>query len=129
MSWPRTPTHALPGIIAIALLCQTVIAAEDVDRRQLFATTVKGCVGVMTAGGPASGWIVDANKGWIITCHHVVGPREEVEVVFPNHKNGRLVQERHYYMNTATRLKGKVLSSDLKRDLCLIQVDALPDGA
>src|SRR5271154_2610930 len=115
-------------LTAVAILCQAARGADDPDRRQLFASTVKGCVAVMPTGGPASGCVVDVQKRWIVTCQHVVGTREEVEVVFPSYKDGRLIQERHYYLNTAARLRGKVLSNDLKRDLCLIQLDTLPDG-
>src|SRR4051812_38477410 len=79
-------------------LCQSVALADEVNRRQLFASNVKGCVGIITAGGPASGWVVDVEKRWVVTCQHVVGAKEEVEIVFPDFKDGRLIQERSYYL-------------------------------
>jgi tetratricopeptide (TPR) repeat protein len=128
MSPSRSLVRLTLFVIAVAIHCQAARGTEDPDRRQLFASTVKGCVAVMTTGGPASGWVVDVQKRWIVTCQHVVGTREEVEVIFPSYKDGRLIQERHYYLNTAARLRGKVLSNDLKRDICLIQMETLPNG-
>jgi tetratricopeptide (TPR) repeat protein len=128
MSPPKSFVRFTPWLAVAFILCQAALEAEEVDRRQLFVKTVRGCCGVMTAGGPASGWVADVQKRWIVTCQHVVGSREEVEIVFPTFKDGRLIQERNYYLNTASRLKGKVLSNDAKRDLCLIQLEALPPG-
>jgi tetratricopeptide (TPR) repeat protein len=128
MSPSRARVRILLCLTAVAVVCQTAVGSDDADRRQLFASTVKGCVAVMTSGGPASGCVVDVSKRWVVTCQHVVGAREEVEVFFPSYRDGRLIQERHFYLETATRLKGKVLSNDLKRDLCLIQLDSLPEG-
>jgi tetratricopeptide (TPR) repeat protein len=128
MSPSRCLVRVTLCVIVVAVYGQTARGAEDPDRRQLFADTVKGCVVVMTSWGPASGWVVDVQKRWIVTCQHVVGTREVVEVLFPSYKGGRLIQERQYYLGHAARLKGKVLSNDLKRDLCLIQAEALPDG-
>src|SRR4051812_1570015 len=87
------------------VLCQATLAADEVDRRKLFASNVKGCVGVMTSGGPASGFVVDFKKRWIVTCQHVVGAKEEVDIVFPAFQDGKLIQERNYYLKTATKIK------------------------
>jgi tetratricopeptide (TPR) repeat protein len=124
---PSLVRHGL-CLAVLAVFCQAALSFDDVDRRKLYAKTVRGCVGVMTVGGPASGWVVDVQKRWIVTCCHVVGWREEIDVVFPEMKDGRLVQERHYYVGAAKRVKAKVLSNDLKRDLCLLQVESLPPG-
>jgi tetratricopeptide (TPR) repeat protein len=124
------PRLIRPALLLAAglLLCQATLGADDVDRRKLFARNVKGCVAVMAAGGPASGFIVDVQKGWVVTCQHVVGSRDEVEVILPAYKDGRLIQDRNHYLKTAPRIKAKVLSADVKRDLALIQIDALPAG-
>lgn len=123
-----SPVRLALALAAGVLFCQAVGLAQQVDRRKLFTGNIKACVGVMTAGGPASGWVVDVDKRWIVTCQHVVAARDEVEIIFPQFKDGKLVQDRGYYLKTAMRIKGKVLSVDPKRDLSLIQVDALPKG-
>jgi tetratricopeptide (TPR) repeat protein len=128
MSQTRSLFCAALCLTALGFFGKTAANAEDADRRQLFAKTIKGCAGVMTAGGPASGWVVDAHKRWIVTCQHVVGVRDEVEIVFPTQKGSKLIQERNYYLSTAKRYKGRVLANDLKRDLCLILAEDLPPG-
>lgn len=122
-------------LLAVALLLgtgcvlfQPAARADEVDRRKLFLKNIKCCAGVMTAGGPASGWVVDVEKRWLVSCQHVVGTRAEVDIVFPIWKDDRLVQDRKYYVGTAPRYKGKIISTDTKRDLALIQLDALPAG-
>jgi tetratricopeptide (TPR) repeat protein len=126
---PFSKYHHLALLLGTALLLlQTPLRADEVDRRKLFAKTVKGCCGVMTGGGPASGWVVDLDKRWVISCQHVVGNRDEIDVVFPHWKDGRLIQERKHYTDTAPRLKGKVISADAKRDLVIIQMETLPAG-
>jgi tetratricopeptide (TPR) repeat protein len=115
--------------LAIVLaLSQATLRGDEVDRRRLYVQQIKGCAGIITAGGPASGWVVDVEKRWIVTCQHVVGTGEEIEVVFPVHKEGRVVQDREWYIKSANRVKGKVISADPKRDLAIVQVETLPEG-
>jgi tetratricopeptide (TPR) repeat protein len=117
------------AFLAFVTLFQATARADDVDRRKLYLQSIKGVVAVMSSGGPATGWVVDTQKRWIVTCQHVVGIKDEVDVIFPVFKDGKLQQERSWYIKSATRMKAKVLSADSKRDLALIQVDALPPGS
>jgi tetratricopeptide (TPR) repeat protein len=125
------PPLARPALALLVclLLGQAALRADEVDRRKLYARQIKGCASVMTTGGPASAWVVDAEKRWVATCQHVVGTLDEVELVFPVYKEGRVVQERDWYVKSATRVKAKVISADPKRDLAILQIDKLPDGA
>jgi Flp pilus assembly protein TadD len=82
----------------------------------------------MTTGGPAGGWVIDVDRRWVITCHHVVSGQGDVEIVFPAWKDGRLIQDRKYYVNTAQRYKGKVIRTDPRRDLVIVQMEVLPPG-
>ena len=36
-----------------------------------------------TDKGQGSGWVVDRRRRWLVTCYHVVGDNDTVEVVFP----------------------------------------------
>ncbi|HYV34304.1 MAG TPA: tetratricopeptide repeat protein, partial [Gemmataceae bacterium] len=129
MSLPKSLFRFALCLGFILVICQGTARADDqVDRRKLFADNVKGCVAVMTTGGPATGFVVDVNKRLIVSCQHVVGTKEEVDILFPAYKDGKLIQERNYYLKTATKVKGKIVSANNKCDLCLIQVDALPEG-
>jgi tetratricopeptide (TPR) repeat protein len=122
----RTKT-GLVLLVGLAL-CQATLRADEVDRRKLYSKQIKGCVGVMTSSGPASAWVIDVEKRWVLTCQHVVGTVEETELVFPAFKDGRVIQERDWYVKSGTRVKAKVISTDPKRDLAILQIDKLPDG-
>jgi tetratricopeptide (TPR) repeat protein len=116
------------ALVVCLVLCQTALRADEVDRRKLYVKQIKGCVGVMTTGGPASASVIDVEKRWILTCQHVVGTAEEIEIVFPLYKEGRVIQERDWYLKSSSRMRAKVLSADPKRDLAILQVDKLPEG-
>jgi tetratricopeptide (TPR) repeat protein len=125
---PRSQTSHFVLAFLTVLLAPLLLQAQEVDRRKLYVDHLKGCAGVITSGGPATGWVVDVEKRWVMTCQHVVGSLEEVEIVFPAHKDGKVVQERDWYLKSAPRLKGKVISADPKRDLAIIEVESFPDG-
>ena len=56
---PRFAFALLLGLV----LSQTAFAADGgVDRRKLYTTNIKGCVCIMTSGGPASGWILPGRR-------------------------------------------------------------------
>src|ERR1700677_1024904 len=90
-----SPTRKLLHVAVLLgtgfLLLGVPLRADEVDRRKLFTRCIKSCTGVMTAAGPASGWVVNVEKRWVLTCQHVIGTREEVEVVFPVWKDSRLL--------------------------------------
>lgn len=54
-----------------------------------------------------SGFVVDAEKGIIVTNNHVIADADEVEVVF----------------NDGTKLKAEVLGKDTKTDLAVLKID------
>jgi tetratricopeptide (TPR) repeat protein len=117
-------------LVSVSLIASPGSAlARSTSSKKVYQQTVRASAGVFTAGGPASGWIVDKNKKWIITSQHVVGRREVVEVVFPAFKGKRVIARRQYYWPQDKRVEGKVLHVDSRRDLALIEVPSLPAGA
>jgi S1-C subfamily serine protease len=102
--------------------------AEEINNRELREKTRLGCVAVYATGdiGPASGWIVDAKKKWVITNWHVVRSFETVEVMFPAYEGKKLIRDQQYYMTKAKRFPAKVLSLDSERDLALIELASMP---
>ncbi|WP_375705677.1 trypsin-like peptidase domain-containing protein, partial [Bartonella sp. AA86SXKL] len=55
-----------------------------------------------------SGFVIDAQKGLIVTNYHVIVDADDIEVNFTD----------------GTKLKAKLLGKDSKTDLALLQVDA-----
>lgn len=73
----------------------------------------------------ATGWLFDRERRIIVTSAQAVGPHERVEVVFPIFEKGRLVSEASRYAE-APRLRAGVVARDKRRNLALLEVEALP---
>ena len=85
--------------------------------------------------GVGTGWVVDAEKRWILTCRHVVGEQTKLEVFFPTFRDGRLLVDSSDYLSRRTKFResghlvtGKVLCTSDELDLALIEVPSLPAG-
>ncbi len=81
--------------------------------------------------GKGSGWILDAERRWLVTCWHVVGENDSVEVVFPVPGQVR----RAWYLEHLPKLReqgqvvtGKVLHREIGVDLALVELESLPAG-
>jgi tetratricopeptide (TPR) repeat protein len=93
---------------------------------------VPGCVWVRAEGeGIGTGWIVDVGRGWILTCHHVVGDAAKVTVSFAQESRGTRWSERETIddMGRSVRITGRIRRRDVRRDLALIEVANLPPSA
>jgi hypothetical protein len=86
-----------------------------------------------TAGKTSSGTgvLIDAEKKLVVTNFHVVGEARNAIVFFPAMKDDKpVVTRKHYVDNVKTLgLRGRVMAVDRKRDLALVQLDKLPEGA
>src|SRR5437773_6507735 len=114
------------GLLLLLVLLAGILAAAG-DRRPLperprpmsevYRRVLHGVAWVHAAGsGKGTGWIVDRERRWLVTCAHVVGDNTTVEVVFPVVEKGQVVAPRAYYLEHYPRLqkegytmRGKVL--------------------
>jgi tetratricopeptide (TPR) repeat protein/S1-C subfamily serine protease len=85
--------------------------------------------------GKGTGWVVDRGKRWVVTCYHVVGDGDAVEVMFPWRSGGKVVSTRREYLTHAPELRkrglvvrAKVLRRNLATDLALLELASLPEG-
>src|SRR5262245_8082571 len=76
-----------------------------------------------------TGWVVDVPRRLIVTNHHVVEGVDNVGIVFPIMKGGRVVNDERAYRNRADRISGTVIDSSPRPDLALIQLAKLPANA
>jgi tetratricopeptide (TPR) repeat protein len=96
--------------------------AEDVYARTLRATAL-----VITPTGTGTGWVIDLEKGILVTNEHVVTAHEKVVVIFPTYdKDGRPVAERSHYRQHAPRFTADVIDADGRRDLAVIRLKERP---
>ena len=122
-------------VMAGVLCCLTVQATCVRADSAAYQTALKSTVWVLakTAGETSSGTgvLVDVEKKLVITNFHVVGEARAAVIFFPDFKNEKAdVTRKHYLDNVKTLgIRGRVLSVDRKRDLALVELDRLPEGA
>lgn len=87
------------------------------------------------ADGVGTGFVVDQSRKWLLTCRHVVGGRERVELFFPHQVNGKRVAERAWYLGHRETLRqagtwgeGRVVRVSETLDLALVELETLPPG-
>jgi hypothetical protein len=122
----------LASLVTVASLAATTHAWADAEVYQnvLQSTTwVLAKAGDKTSSG--TGVLVDAEKKLVISNFHVVGEARTAIVFFPDMQNDKPVVSRKHYVDSVKTLaiRGRVLAVDRKRDLSLIQLDRLPEGA
>jgi HEAT repeat protein len=117
---------------------------------QVYAKLIHSCVWIVATDGrklklrdgrvvdnlwTGSGSVVDRGGRLVITNEHVANEScVSILVFFPEFRNGTVITERDYYEEQLAKGKGipaRVVKGgvDKKRDLALIQLDHLPDGA
>jgi hypothetical protein len=114
----------------ITPLAEGTIAKGDAQRQALQATgwiVVKLGQGRLGLG---TGFVIDKQKRLVMTNRHVVGDKQDVEVFFPAYKDGKLLTSSgdYWHGRAGKRIPGKVLASDVLRDLAIVQLDSLPEG-
>jgi serine protease Do len=126
----------LRSVVTAGVLCCLSVQATSVRADStVYQTALKSTVWVLakTAGETSSGTgvLVDVEKKLVITNFHVVGEARAAVIFFADFKNEKAdVTRKHYLDNVKTLgIRGRVLSVDRKRDLALVELDRLPEGA
>ena len=116
--------------VALAVALLTVCIAQsraDGPTEDLYARTLRGTALVLTPKGTGTGWVIDLEKGVLVTNEHVVTTHEQVEVIFPAYgKDGRPVAEWDDYRRHAQRFAAEVIDADGQRDLAVIRLRERP---
>lgn len=125
------PRPSAPAPAPAPALLRTELKEEELYRHLLRATAL-----VVTPDGIGTAWVLDREKRWLVTNHHVVVDgkgkvHNQVLIVFPVHDNGRLVTERAFYQRNLQQLGivCTVVDADPRRDLAILQLRSLPAGA
>ena len=133
MLTPKVLHRIAAGVLIAATVLTTNTAFADAEN---YTRTLPSTVWVITSDAEdqtstGTGVFVDAEKRLIVTNAHVVGDSRNAVVFFPDIKNGQPVVKRKHYLNNILKLgtQGKVVSVDRKRDLALIELPKIPDGA
>jgi serine protease Do len=125
----HTLTARLATLAALAALAGPVgWATAEENAAAVYQQTLKGAVLIDTNNGRGSGWVIDAERRLIVTNHHVVGKARRITVFFPKFDGGELVTRFATYLDGDDEIKGRLLLSDPKKDLAIIQVERLPES-
>jgi tetratricopeptide (TPR) repeat protein len=119
-----TPTRTRVALAVAILIASTAPAAgEDTD---IYARTVKATALIVPPTKGGTGWVVDLDRGLLLTNEHVVTRHAEVEVIFPEYDlDGRPLAEPVHY-GRSRRLKAEVIDTDGPRDLALLRLKERP---
>ena len=105
-------------------------AADEIASKKIYPETLHATVWLLvkTANGYASGsgWVADRDRKLVVTCHHVVAGADTVQVYFPMYNNGQVIADRTAYVGKVRPVAGRVLDTDSKRDLAVIEMPSLP---
>ena len=107
-------------------------ATADVEN---YRNTLNSTVWVLakSSGETSSGTgvLVDKDKKLVVTNFHVVGEARSAVIFFPDMKDDQPIVERDHYLKKVKKLgiRGRVLGTDRKRDLALIELSSLPENA
>src|SRR5262245_28890807 len=117
----------LRALLTVALLTVCVGQSPAEER---YVRTLRGTALILTPTGTGTGWVIDLDKGILVTNEHVVTTHEQVEVIFPAYdKDGRPVAERSHYQRHGQRFAAEVIDADGQRDLAIIRLKERPsDG-
>lgn len=110
---------------------QAASAGSNVYMEALKSTT---WVLAKNSDGTSSGTgvLIDAERKLVITNAHVVGDARNTVIFFADlDDDGRPEAERKHYLDNVSKLgiRGRVLGVDRKRDLAIIELSKLPEGA
>ncbi len=117
-------------VAVIAGMATTATADVEIYNKTLKSTAwVLAKTGGETSSG--TGVLVDTEKKLLITNFHVVGEARAAVLFFPEMKNDKPIVDRQHYLKNVKKLgiRGRVLGVDRQRDLALVELDRLPEGA
>tara|TARA_R110002049_G_scaffold2750_4_gene22044 strand:- start:250532 stop:251728 length:1197 start_codon:yes stop_codon:yes gene_type:complete len=127
----RNLTMACAAIALTTTITQPAHADAENYQRTLGSTTWVIASDAEDNTSSGTGVLVDAERKLMITNAHVVGDSRKVVVFFRENKKGVPVVEKRHYLDNILKigLRGNVLAVDRKRDLALVELNRLPDGA
>ncbi len=117
--------------LAAVCLCAVTampLRAAEANSKSICQKTLRATALVVSGKGQGTAWVVSKSRKQLVTSQHVAGRGEIVQVLFPAYRDGHVVALRAFYKDNAKGIHGKVVRSDARRDLALIELDSLPEG-
>lgn len=118
------------AIVIVVVVLGTSHQATATEPRKIYRQAVRATalVKVKTAekSGFGTAWVINREKGLLITNYHVIEEAKQVQVLFPIIRGGRVVADKDLYKKE-TPLTARVLAADPRCDLAILQLPKIPD--
>lgn len=121
------PLTRLPAAAGIFWLVFAFPVLADGDYVPVFKPLTSSSL-VLAGRRQGSGFLIDAGDRMMLTNHHVVASESKVSAIPPLFRDGQVLVRRDYYLRSGHRISAKVVASDTKIDLALVQLDEPPAG-
>jgi S1-C subfamily serine protease len=125
----------LCAVLASATCASSAVGQTETGEK-IYQRTLRGTtwiLGIRNDGvATGTGALIDITHKWVITNYHVAGDANRILVFFPRFRDGKLIAERSEYQDLLRKgggISAKVLYSDQRRDLALLELDSVPRGA
>ena len=127
VSW----TIHILALAGIAFLLQRSAFGDAATYQQALKSTTWVLAKNSEGTSTGTGVLIDAEKRLMVTNAHVVGDARSTVVFFPTESKGNTAVDRDYYLDNVKKLglRGRVVAVDRKRDLALVELNRLPEGA
>ena len=119
------------ALCAAATFLAPVAAVADVNT---YKEALKSTTWVLSKNseGTSSGTgvLVDDKQKLVVTNFHVVGDSRTAVIFFPDMESDQPKVSRQHYLYNLRKLciRGRVIATDRKRDLALVQIERIPEG-
>jgi S1-C subfamily serine protease len=83
------------------------------------------------ARGNGSGALIDKKRRLVLTAYHVVREAVEVNVFFPEYREGEVIADRDHYNHKLNEvsIKCRVVAQNSRTDLAILRLDSVPERA
>lgn len=134
LPFPRPSSYIhgrLTVVVVLLLAAPTALLADAANYRRTVASTTWVLSKNSEGTSSGAGVLVEAERKLVVTNAHVVGDSRNAVIFFRDLRSGRPVVEKSHYLKNVKKLgvRGRVVAVDRKRDLALVQLDRLPEGA
>jgi S1-C subfamily serine protease len=121
---------------AVALAAALAVASGARANPEVYQRTVRSTAWVISlqegvVKSTGTGVLIDVERKLVLTNYHVVADRPEVCLFFPSFDNNNelVVEPKQYVENVkGMGIKGKVIQTNQKSDLAIIEAERLPRG-
>ena len=125
------PIRKVAALLVFLVLVVPGRSAEEPADDRVYDRAIRAAAWVMLPKSSASACLIDADAHLLLTNYHVVQDADEVQVIYPLYRRGRLIDDHDFYWRNWKQFAtdGRVIHRDKTHDLALIQVDHLPASA